>query len=366
MQRSNFRALLLLALLLLSALPISAQVRTANGLVRGVSLPSGIQIFRGIPFAAPPVRELRWKAPQPAASWEGVRAADRFGPQCMQARIYSDMVFRNDGTSEDCLYLNVWTPSPASTARLPVLVYFYGGGFQAGDGSEPRYDGESMAKKGMVVVTMSYRLGIFGFFSHPELTAESPNRASGNYGLMDQTAALRWVRANIANFGGDPARVTIAGESAGSFSVSAQMASPLAKELIAGAIGESGSLLAATLDPLATSEQKGVAFATAVGAANLAALRAMSSFEILDAASRQGVPRFSTNVDGYFFTEHPAATYAAGRQARIPLLAGWNSEERGGRSIVQDPTPEAFSAALARIFGESAGDAARVFPAATP
>jgi para-nitrobenzyl esterase len=246
-----------------------------------------------------------------------------------------------------------------------VLVYFYGGGFQAGDGSEPRYDGESMARKGMVVVTMSYRLGIFGFFSHPELTAESPNRASGNYGLMDQTAALRWVRANIANFGGDPARVTIAGESAGSFSVSAQMASPLAKDLIAGAIGESGSLLAATLDPLAASEQKGVTFASAVGARNLAALRAMTSWEIQDASSRQGVPRFATNVDGYFFTEHPAQTYAAGRQARVPLLAGWNSEERGGRAIVQDPTPANFSAALARIFGESAADAARVFPAST-
>jgi para-nitrobenzyl esterase len=365
MHRSNIRALLLLVLLLLPALPTAAQVRTANGQVRGVSLPSGIQTFRGIPFAAPPVRDLRWKAPQPVANWTGVRAADRFGPQCMQGRPYSDMVFRNDGTSEDCLYLNVWTPSPTTTARLPVLVYFYGGGFTAGDGSEPRYDGESMAKKGMVVVTMSYRLGIFGFFSHPELVAESPQHAAGNYGLMDQSAALRWVRANIANFGGDPARVTIAGESAGSFSVSAQMASPLSKDLIAGAIGESGSLLAANIEPVATTQQNGVRFATAVGANSLADLRRMSSWEIQDAASRPGMPRFSTNVDGYFFTERPAATFAAGRQAKVPLLAGWNSAESSGRSIVQDPTPANFTAALTRIFGESAADAARVFPAST-
>jgi para-nitrobenzyl esterase len=368
MQRST-RALLAVTLLL-SVLPGAAfaadRVRTANGVVEGVTAPSGIQIFRGIPFAAPPMRELRWRAPQPAANWEGVRRADRFAPQCMQARIYSDMVFRNDGTSEDCLYLNVWTPSPSASARLPVLVYFYGGGFMAGDGSEPRYDGESMARKGMVVVTMSYRLGIFGFFSHPELSAENAQHASGNYGLMDQTAALRWVQQNIAAFGGDPRRVTIAGESAGSFSVSAQMASPLAKDLIAGAIGESGSLLAANIAPRETSEQSGVRFAEAVGARSLADLRAMSSFEILDAASRQGMPRFSTNVDGLFFTEPPAATFAAGRQARVPLLAGWNSAESSGRSIVPDPTPEAFTAALNRIFGESGAEAARVYAASTP
>ena len=168
------------------------RVQTANGAVAGITLASGIRTFRGIPFAAPPVRENRWRPPQPAQNWQGVRPADRFADQCMQARVFGDMMFRNAGISEDCLYLNVWIARKraAKDAGLPVLVYFYGGGFVAGDGSEPRYDGESMAKRGIVVVTMSYRLGVFGFFSHPELTAESPNRASGNYALMDQTAAL--------------------------------------------------------------------------------------------------------------------------------------------------------------------------------
>jgi para-nitrobenzyl esterase len=184
--------------------PSATRVTTANGLVEGITDKSGIHEFRGIPYAAPPIRDLRWKPPQPVADWEGVRQADRFAAQCMQRRVFGDMMFRNSGTSEDCLYLNVWTPSTSPDEKLPVLVYYYGGGFVAGDGSEPRYDGESMAQKGIVVVTMSYRLGVFGFFAHPELTAESAHHASGNYTLMDQTQALRWVHDNIAAFGGDP------------------------------------------------------------------------------------------------------------------------------------------------------------------
>src|SRR5205823_5083542 len=193
---------------------------------------------------------------------------------CMQRRVFNDMVFRSNGVSEDCLYLNVWTPAASASERLPVLVYFYGGGYIAGDGSEPRYDGESMARKGIVALTVNYRLTVFGFFAHPELTKESPHHASGNYGLLDQNAALRWVQQNIAAFGGDPKKVTIAGESAGSTSVSAQMASPLSKDLFAGAIGESGSLMG-TLPPvpLAEAEQTGVRFATKLGAKSLAELR---------------------------------------------------------------------------------------------
>ncbi|AHG89459.1 Carboxylesterase type B [Gemmatirosa kalamazoonensis] len=342
-------------------------VRTTGGAVQGLALSSGVRAFRGIPFAAPPVRELRWKPPQPAATWQGVRLADRFADQCMQARIYSDMMFRNAGVSEDCLYLNVWAPADARpNAALPVLVYFYGGGFQAGDGSELRYDGESMAKRGIVVVTMSYRLGVFGFFSHPELTAESPQHASGDYGLMDQTAALRWVRDNVARFGGDPAKVTIAGESAGSMSVSAQMASPMAKGLFARAIGESGAVFSSS-GPMATrarTEENGVRFAQAVGAPSLAALRALSATELLEMAGRQGMPRFGVNVDGYFFPQPPAEIYAAGKQARVPLLAGWNTEESSWRSLTaQSPTPDSARAVLARVFGERAGDAAQVYPA---
>jgi len=345
------------------------RAQTVNGAVQGVTLASGVRAFRGVPFAAAPERENRWRPPQPVRNWQGVRMADRFADQCMQARVFGDMMFRNAGISEDCLYLNVWSPANARpNAGLPVLVYYYGGGFVAGDGSEPRYDGESMAKRGIVVVTMSYRLGVFGFFSHPELTAESPNHASGNYALMDQRAALQWVKANIAQFGGDPRRVTIAGESAGSYAVSAQMASPQSKDLFAGAIGESGALFPTTTptQSRAESEQNGVKFATAANATSLAALRALSATELLEAASRPGVPRFSVNVDGWFFPESPSAIFLAGKQAKVPLLAGWNSEEQGARAVSQDaPTPESAKAAYTRLFGERATDAAKVYPATT-
>jgi para-nitrobenzyl esterase len=343
------------------------RVATADGIVAGVTLPSGVRVFKGVPFAAPPTRGLRWKPPQPARRWDGVRPADRFAAQCMQARLFSDMVFRNEGMSEDCLYLNVWTASASSAERMPVLVYFFGGGFRAGDGSELRYDGESMARRGIVVVTTSYRLGTFGFFSHPELTRESARHASGNYALMDQTAALRWVQANIAKFGGDPRRVTIAGESAGSYAVSAQMASPLAANLFAGAIGESGSLLSATspTPTLAESEQKGARFGAAVGAPTLAALRALSAIELLDASTKPGVIGFGPNVDGDFLPASPAAIYAAGKQAHVPLLAGWNSEESGPRGVLQEtPTPENVATLLSTTFGAQSAQAARVYPAA--
>jgi para-nitrobenzyl esterase len=346
------------------------RAQTVNGAVAGVTLASGVRAFRGIPFAAPPERENRWRPPQPAKSWQGVRQADRFADQCMQARVFGDMMFRNSGVSEDCLYLNVWSPAAARpNAGLPVLVYYYGGGFVAGDGSEPRYDGESMAKRGIVVVTLSYRLGIFGFFSHPELTAESPNHASGNYALMDQSAALRWVKANIAQFGGDPRRVTIAGESAGSYAVSAQMASPLSKDLFAGAIGESGALFPTTTptQSRAESEQNGVKFATVADAKSLAALRALSATELLELSGRPGMPRFSVNVDGWFFPESPAAIFMAGKQNKVPLLAGWNSEESNARALLQqrEPTPENATAVFGTVFGARAADAAKLWPTST-
>jgi len=368
----------MLILLSLVALPFGVyaqlniekpRVKTANGLVEGVAS-SGISIFKGIPFAQPPVGELRWKEPRPVKNWDGVRKADQFGPRAMQMAIFGDMNFRSDIVSEDCLYLNIWTPAKKEIEKLPVLVYFYGGGFVAGDGSEPRYDGESMARKGIVALTVNYRLGIFGFFSHPELSKETAYHGSGNYGLMDQWAALRWVQQNIAAFGGDPKRVTIAGESAGSLSVSAQMASPLSKDLIAGAIGESGAIIKPTLAPvsLAEGEQKGVKFAASLGASSLAELRAMPAQKLLEAGSKMGIEGFTSTVDGYFFPKLPVDIYLSGEQAHVPLLLGWNSEEMNYRMIMggMDLTVENYTKALKTLYGEQAGEALKYYPGTNP
>jgi para-nitrobenzyl esterase len=344
---------------------IADPVKTKNGAVEGTT-ENGLRVFRGIPFAAPPVGDLRWKPPQPVKNWTGVRQADKFGPQCMQRRVFSDMVFRGNGMSEDCLYLNVWTPATSANERLPVLVYFYGGGYMAGDGSEPRYDGGSMARKGIVALTVNYRLNVFGFFAHPELTKESPRHAAGNYGLLDSWAALQWVQDNIAAFGGDPKQVTIAGESAGSISVSALMASPLSKGLIAGAIGESGAMIEPTLPPvpLADGEKNGLTFATGIDAPTLAALRALPAEKLLEATAKQGIPRFAPTVDGYFLPKLPVDIYAAGEQAHVPLLAGWNSEESGARAVLgtNDPTPENYANAIKKLYGERADQAMKAYP----
>lgn len=346
----------------------SPRVTISHGILEGTIEQSGIRSFKGIPFAAPPVGDLRWREPQPLQKWQGVRKANQFGPRAMQLSVFGDMNFRSNGMSEDCLYLNVWTPAKSNKEKLPVLVYFYGGGFIAGDGSEPRYDGESMAKRGIVAVTVNYRLGAFGFMAHPELTKESPHKASGNYGLMDQNAALQWVKQNIAAFGGDPAKVTIAGESAGSFSVSAQMASPLSKDLIAGAIAESGSLLSLQpTSPLAQAEKIGLDFAKGLEANSLQELRAMTAEKILEGSGKQGPFRFPVTIDGYFFPKAPSAIFAAGEQAKVPLLAGWNSEEMNYKMLLgQDPpSPENYIKALKSRFGENAGEVLKLYPAAT-
>ncbi|HUY83548.1 MAG TPA: carboxylesterase family protein [Steroidobacteraceae bacterium] len=327
--------------------------------------------FRGIPYAAPPVGRLRWRPPQPASHWSGARDARRFGPRCMQLPLFGDMVFRSEGMSEDCLYLNVWasvvSPVPGAARPRPVLVYFFGGGFVGGDGSERRYDGASLAARGIVMVTVNYRLGVFGFFALPALAAESPRHAAGNYGLLDQVAALEWVRANIAAFGGDPTRITIGGESAGAISVSALMASPLSKRWITGAIGESGALIAPLgPKPLAAAERQGAAFAAAVGARSLAALRALPASDLLRMSGPDAMPKleFYPDVDGYFLTEDPAATFARGAQAHVPLLVGSNSEEQSSRTVLggEAPTAAHYAAALVRLFGPLAGRAAALYP----
>lgn len=336
------------------------RVKVTGGTIEGM-VDGGLRTFKGVPFAAPPVGELRWREPQPVESWKGVRPADSFGPRPMQLPIYSDMMFRSPRVDEDCLYLNVW--APATGKKLPVLVYFYGGGFQAGAADEARYDGAAMARKGVIAVTVNYRLGIFGFLAHPELTEESPRRASGNYGLLDQSAALHWVRKNIGAFGGDPKKITIGGESAGSFSVSAQMASPLSRGIIAGAIGESGAALGGT--PLKDAEQNGLRFANSAGAPTLTALRAISAQKLLD-LTKSG-PRFGVVVDGYFLPKSPVEIYAAGEQAMVPLLAGWNAEESGpGGVLGQSPaTVVGYTQSLKRLYGDRFEEALRAYPAAT-
>ena len=316
----------------------AVQAQTENGVIEGnYDVATGLQMYFGVPFAKPPVGDLRWKAPQPPDNWAGVLETKKFGPRAVQAPVFGDMNFRSDGLSEDCLYLNVWTPAKRNTAGLPVLVYFYGGGFVAGDGSEPRYDGAAMAKKGIVAVTVNYRLNIFGFFAHPELSAESPYKGCGNYGLLDQNAALKWVQKNIAAFGGDPKKVTIAGESAGSISVSAQMASPLSKNLIAGAIGESGAGINPTLAPipLADAEKNGLEFAQKAGYPTLAELRALSTREVYEIYTESGRFGFPTVIDGYFYPKTIPEIFNAGDQAQVPLLLGWNSAEIPGMAFMQ-------------------------------
>ena len=338
------------------------RANTLYGTVEGMQEESKILAFKGIPFAAPPVGDFRWREPQPLKKWEGILPTKQFGPRAMQPPIFGDMNFRSNGMSEDCLYLNVWTST--LKGKLPVLVYFYGGGFVAGDGSEGRYDGESMAKKGIVVVTVNYRLGVFGSLAHPELTKESPHHASGNYGLLDQAAALKWVKENISYFGGNPTKITIAGESAGSVSVSAQMVSPLSRDLIAGAIGESGSLLGA-LPPVALSdaEKNGLEFAKKTGATSLAELRKLSSDSILNTATKHGPFRFPTTLDGYFFPKNPLSIFKDGEQAMVPLLVGWNSEESGARSIMgkETFTVQNFESAVKRLYGDQADAILKVY-----
>ncbi len=346
------------------------EVRTMAGRVEGKKGADGkVRVYLGIPYAAPPVGDLRWKEPQPVAPWEGVKKTTKFGARCMQGRIYDDMVFRDPGPSEDCLYLNVWTPAKNAEAKLPVMVWIYGGGFQAGAASEPRQDGEHLAHQDVVVVSMNYRLGIFGFFSHPGLTEESQQHASGNYGLLDQAAALQWVHENIAAFGGDPNRVTIFGESAGSFSVSALMASPLSRNLVHGAIGESGAFFAKTLSAKSReeSERRDAAFAEELGFRSIAMLRSVSAKRLLDAVLKGDEHRFGPNIDGYFLPATAKEIYERGNQAHIPLMAGWNRDEGNYHAFFgkEATSQENYVAKLRQKFGKDADEALKLFPASS-
>lgn len=350
---------------------IEVKTELKNGTIAGLfDTKTNIKKYLGIPFAKPPVGELRWKAPQELDNWKGVIETKKFGPRAVQAPIFGDMDFKSDGMSEDCLYLNVWTPASRNDKNLPVLVYFYGGGFSAGDGSEPRYNGEAMAQQGIVVVTVNYRLNVFGFLAHPDLSAETAHKGSGNYGLLDQSASLKWVKENIAAFGGDPNKVTIAGESAGSASVSFQMVSPLSKSLISGAIGESGAGINPTMKPskLEDAEKIGSAFITKAGYNSIAEMRKLSTAEVYEIFLESKAFGFPVTIDGYFLPKSLPEIFEAKEQAMVPLLAGWNSAELPGMIFMQGQpyTSEAFIAKVAQTYPEHSAEVLELHPHSTP
>ena len=319
-------------------------VRTESGLISGTAgdHEARVRVFKGIPYAAPPVGRLRWRPPQPATPWTGVRAADHFSPVCPQPPRTGVAALlgtsqRLGASSEDCLYLNVWTTGGSAKEKRPVMVWFPGGGFLTGGGSALVFDGEMLARKGVVVVTTNYRLGPLGFFAHPELTAESEHRASGNYGLMDQIAALHWVQDNIAAFGGDRNRVTIFGSSAGATSVSYLMASPLASGLFQRAIGESGGGTGGVFALQKTmtrteSEQLGLDVMKSLAARSLSELRARNADDLVRATAGTGISEVAgtgPTIDGWVVPEDISVTFRMRRQARVPLLVGSTADDGG-------------------------------------
>jgi para-nitrobenzyl esterase len=361
-------------MLVCAALPLSAAITQAvkvqGGQLQGVpGKDAAITAFKGIPFAAPPVGDLRWRAPKSVAAWQGVRKADQFGNSCMQTIVaerkpWTYEFMTHTEISEDCLYLNVWTGAKAAGEKRPVYVYIHGGGNTEGSGAVPSYDGEGMAKKGVVVVTVNYRLGILGFFTHPDLTAESDLHSSGNYAILDLIAALHWVHDNIAAFGGNPDRVTIGGQSAGAADAHALVSSPLAKGLFHGAIAESGSSVGGLglmgANKLADQEKTGVRFAEAKGAKSLADLRKLSWQELT--APVQGMGRFGIVVDGYVEPMTAAEAFAQGKQNDVPTLTGCNREDLGGGSTHPTATAESFRQQSQR-YGDLAADFLKLYPA---
>ena len=331
---------------------VTLQVKTQYGVLEGFE-EDGVKKFLGVPFAQAPVGELRWKAPQPVQAWDGIREAKQFGDDPMQPNVFGDMNFRGPARSEDCLYLNIWTTAKTTADALPVLIYFNGGGLMAGSGSEPRYDGSSLAKEGVIGVTANYREGVFGFFAHPELTAASDYKGSGNYGFLDQVAAIKWVKENIEAFGGNPDRITIVGESAGSFSVSLLMCSPLSKGLIAGAMLSSGAeVLPYQPTSQADADSAGVALLKEAGIASLADAMAINADSLQKILPPKGMA--SVVLDGYFMKESADDVFEKGEQAQVPLLAGWNSLEAHPMQVLQGqaPTVQNYKNALKAQFGD--------------
>ena len=351
-------------------------VRTENGMVSGVlSDTAGVEVFKGIPYASAPVGSLRWRPPQPHKNWDGVLKADHFCDNCMQTSLEGQsnpksvwtkpFLIPNDSLSEDCLYLNIWTGAKSSSEKRPVIVWIHGGGFQSGSGSVPLYNGSAMAKKGVVFVTINYRLGLFGFLALPELSRESVHNASGNYGLLDQIAALRWVKNNIAAFGGDPNNVTIDGQSAGAFSINYLVASPLSKGLFQRAIAESGASLVSNymnqnLD-LKKAEQKGQKFMEKADANSLKELRQIPADSLINIGGS-----FNPNIDGYVLPEKISKIFEQGKQNDVPTLTGWNVDEGTAFSIFSKPMDAAaFRKQAQQIYGDQADQFLKLYPAQT-
>jgi len=337
--------------------------RVDGGTVAGATgRDARILVFRGIPYAAPPVGQLRWQPPQPVEPWRGIKAATDFAPSCIGRNFGAT----RQATSEDCLYLNVWTPTSRKDARLPVLVWIHGGGFQGGGGYHPSYEGEELAKRGVVVVTFNYRVGVFGFLAHPGLTSESEQRASGNYGLLDQVAALRWVQRNIATFGGDPTKVTIAGESAGAYSVSAHTASPMSRGLFRAAIAESGGYLVPKPDAmrtLAEAETVGLNFARSLGISEIASLRALSADELMQAVEKMpDFFAFQPCIDGAFLNEPVYMTYSKHQESKVPLLIGSNTDEGAFLLPPQRATAEQLDSLLIQKYGSNREWVRSIYP----
>lgn len=360
--------IILFFFLTVNSLMAQAPLRSVSGgQIQGYTTDDGIEVFKGIPFAAPPVGDLRWRAPQPVLPWSGVRTCTEWGPSPMQAAprpfmFWSEeFLIPEEPISEDCLYLNVWSGASDAEEPLPVLVYIYGGGFRSGGTACPIYDGAAMARKGVVFVSINYRVGVFGFLAHPELSAEAEYGTSGNYALLDMVAGLQWVQENIAAFGGDPERVTIAGQSAGAFGVSYLTASPLAKDLFHRAIAQSGgSFLSSGLRPdvtLAEAEAQGVAFAkNALDCDNLAELRAQSAAAIQAAQGGLSGPV----VDGYVLPKGNLAIYQEREQHDVPMLMGWNKDD-----ILMGPpqSAAAYKAAIEERYTSDAPQVLSYYPA---
>ncbi|MBN2274219.1 MAG: carboxylesterase family protein [Bacteroidales bacterium] len=341
-----------------SALP-PEQVKVKQGIVQG-TVEEGLRIFKGIPFAAPPVGELRWKAPQDAKKWKGVRPATEFAPAAFQGGEPPS------GKSEDCLYLNIWTPAKTAKDKIPVLVWIYGGGFSFGSTSDPVHNGEHLARKGVVLVSLAYRVGQLGFMAHPELSAENPNGVSGNYGLLDMMAGLEWIKENIAAFGGNPGKVTIFGESAGGIAVSMLCASPLAKGLFHGAISQSGGSFGPTrpttfpgenMKTLKQAEEAGFAFMQMAGAESIDALRKMEAGNL---PSGWGMGSAWPIVDGYVIPDDQHKLYTAGKYNDVPVLIGYNSDE--GASFSREKTSEEYIAGVKARYGKFADDLVKAYP----